>query len=91
MSTGPAVAQTVCADADFDAMDWHDNAVHAAALEPAPPHPGRLLLDLDYIIEGVLPEPPATTLSAWICPATPCLRPGVGSHHRHLPTRSESL
>ena len=41
MSTGPAVAQTVCADADFDAMDWHDNAVHAAALEPAPPHPGR--------------------------------------------------
>jgi hypothetical protein len=70
MSTDPAVAQTICTDADFDAMDWHDNAVHPAALEPAPRHPGRLLLDLDHIIEGVLPEPPATTLSAWICPAT---------------------
>lgn len=51
-------------------MGWHDNAVHAVALEPVPDHPGRLLLDLDYIIEWVAAEPPATTLSFWICPAT---------------------
>jgi hypothetical protein len=39
MSTGPAVAKTVWTEADFDAMDWHDNAVHAVALEPALPDP----------------------------------------------------
>jgi hypothetical protein len=70
MSTGPAVAKTVWTDADFDAMSWHDNAVHAVALEPAQAYPGRLLLDIDYIVEGVLPQAPATTLSFWICPAT---------------------
>jgi hypothetical protein len=70
MSTGPAVVKTVWTDADFDAMNWHDNAIHAVALEPAPDHPGRLLLDLDYIVEWVAPEAPATTLSFWICPAT---------------------
>ena len=70
MSTGPAVAKTVWTDADFDTMSWHDNAVHAVALEPAQAHPGRLLLDIDYILEGILPEAPATTLSFWICPAT---------------------
>jgi hypothetical protein len=70
MSTGPAVVKAVWTDADFDAMDWHDNAMHAVALEPVPDHPGRLLLDLDNIVEWVAPEPPATTLSFWICPAT---------------------
>jgi hypothetical protein len=70
MSTEPAVAKTVWTDADFDTMSWHDNAVHAVALESAQDHPGRLLLDIDYILEGILPEPPATTLSFWICPAT---------------------
>jgi hypothetical protein len=70
MSTGPAVVKTVWTDADFGAMDWHDNAIHAVALEPVPDHPGRLLLDLDYIVEWVAPEAPATTLSFWICPAT---------------------
>ena len=70
MSTGPAVDKTVWTQADFDAMGWHDNAVHAVALEPVPDHPGRLLLDLDYIVEWVPAEPPATTLSFWICPAT---------------------
>jgi len=70
MSTGPAVAKTVWTDADFGTMSWHDNAVHAVALEPGQTHPGRLLLDIDYIVEGILPEAPATTLSFWICPAT---------------------
>jgi hypothetical protein len=43
MSTEPAVAKTVWTDADFDTMSWHDNAVHAVALESAQAHPGRLL------------------------------------------------
>ena len=64
------MAKTVWTDADFDAMSWHDNAVHAVALESAQDHPGRLLLDIGYILEGILPEPPATTLSFWICPAS---------------------
>ena len=70
MSTQPEVAKTIWTDADFDAMGWHDNAVHAIALEPAPSEPGRLLLDIDYIVEWVPPEAPATTLGFWICPAT---------------------
>jgi hypothetical protein len=70
MNNGPAVAKTVCAEADFDAMDWHDNAIHAIAVEPVPDNPGRLLVDLDYIIEWVSPTSPPTTLDFWICPAT---------------------
>ena len=70
MSTEPDVAKAVWTEADFDAMSWHDNAIHAVAVEPVPDHPGRLLLDLDYIVGGILPEPPATRVSFWICPAT---------------------
>jgi hypothetical protein len=70
MSDGSAVAKTVWTEADFDVMGWHDNAIHAIAVEPVPDNPGRLLLDLDYIVEWVSPESPATTLDFWICPAT---------------------
>jgi hypothetical protein len=84
MSSGPTVAKTVWTDADFDAMNWHDAAVHAIALEPAPPHPGRLLVDLDYVVERVPPGVAAATPSVaaatpgvaaatpgfWVCPAT---------------------
>jgi len=38
--------------------------------EPLSDNPGRLLLDIDYILQWVAPEPPATTLSFWISPAT---------------------
>ena len=34
MSTGPAVSKALWTDADFETMGWHDNAVHAIALEP---------------------------------------------------------
>jgi hypothetical protein len=33
-------------------------------------NPGRLLLDIDYVLQWVAPEPPTTTLSFWISPAT---------------------
>jgi hypothetical protein len=70
VSAGPAVAKAVWTDADFDAMNWHDAAVHAIAVEPAPPHPGRLLVDLDYIVERVPAEAPGTAPGFWVCPAT---------------------
>ncbi len=35
-----------------------------------PDSPGRLLVDLDYIVGWVSPTSPATTLDFWICPAT---------------------
>lgn len=69
-NTPPVVAKTTWTDADYDTMGWHDNAVHAVAWEPLPDHPGRLLLDIDYILRWVAPEPPVTTFSFWISPAT---------------------
>jgi len=70
MSTGPIVTKALWTDADFDAMGWHDNAVHAIALEPAPDDPGSLLLDIDYIVEWEPCAVPQGLLSFWICPAT---------------------
>jgi hypothetical protein len=72
VTSGPGVPleKSDWSDADFDAMGWHDAAVHAFALEPALPYPGRLLVDLDYIIEWIKPDPPATAANFWICPAT---------------------
>jgi hypothetical protein len=70
VKAGPALPKTVWTEADFEAMNWHDAAVRAVAVEPAPPHPGRLLVDLDYIIERVPAGAPATAGSFWVCPAT---------------------
>jgi hypothetical protein len=63
-------AQAVRTDADFDQMSWHDCAVHALAVEPAPSAPGQLLVDLDYIVEWLCPTPSANSFSFLICPAT---------------------
>jgi hypothetical protein len=70
VSAGPAVAKAVWTDADFDAMNWHDAAVHAIAVEPAPPDPGRLLVDLDYVVERVPAGAPGAAPGFWVCPAT---------------------
>jgi hypothetical protein len=70
MSTGPTLAKTAWTQADFDQMSWHDNEVHAIAIEPALPEPGRLLLDIDYIVQWVPPQAPSRLISFWICPAT---------------------
>lgn len=44
-------------DADFDAMSWHDNHVHAIRVEVANEDhgTGTLQLDLDYIVEWLPP------------------------------------
>ena len=70
VSTPPPVTRTILTEADYSTMNWHDNAVHAIAWEPLPDNPGRLLLDIDYILQWVAPEPPTATLSFWISPAT---------------------
>ena len=66
----PQPAKTVWTNADFDDLTWHDNTIHALAVEPLPGNPGRLLLDIDHIVEGVRAYPAEATLSFWICPAT---------------------
>lgn len=70
MPIPPELPKSTWTDADFDEMGWHDNVVHAIAFEPAIPYPGRVLLDIDYIIEWVHPVHPERTFSFWICPAT---------------------
>jgi len=70
MSTGPAVSKALWTDADFETMGWHDNAVHAIALEPAEDHPGSILLDIDYIVEWGPCSVPGGSLSFWVSPAT---------------------
>lgn len=70
VNTGPILPKQVWTDADFEAMNWHDAAVHAIALESVPPRPGRLLVDLDYIVERVPAGAPATAPGFRVCPAT---------------------
>lgn len=70
MSTGPVVTKALWTDADFDAMGWHDNAVHAIALEPASDDPGSLLLDIDYIVQWEPCAVPGRLLNFWVSPAT---------------------
>ncbi len=71
----PHLAKTVWTNADFDELSWHDNTIHALAVEPLGSDPGRLLLDIDHIVGGILPDPAQSTLNFWICPATLVLEP----------------
>jgi hypothetical protein len=50
-------------------MSWHDATVHALATEPEDHNPGRLLIDLDYIVEWVIPTG-EERVSFWVVPAT---------------------
>jgi hypothetical protein len=71
----PPAGPTTWTEADFDSMSWHDNAVHAIAWHPLAENPGALLLDIDYILGVVRPEPPDRSLSSWISPATLVFEP----------------
>ena len=42
--------------AQFDEMSWHDNHVHALRVVQGEYGPGKLVLDLDYILEWVACE-----------------------------------
>lgn len=63
--------RAVWTDDDFDSMGWHDASVHGIGfVEGEQPWLGRLLLDIDYIVEWVRPVPPSTSLSFRVAPAT---------------------
>ncbi len=49
-------------------MGWHDSCVHAMAVEDD--GRSRLLLDLDYIVNSVRPEPPEIAWRFSVAPAT---------------------
>jgi hypothetical protein len=68
--TPPKLDKSVWTEADFEAMGWHDVAVHALATEAEDHNPGRLLIDLDYIVEWIPPTGDETYFSFWIVPAT---------------------
>lgn len=70
VSNGTSISKTVWDNSDFEDMGWHDNSLHAIAFEPLPTQPGRLLVDLDYIVGGACAVPPSKTPIFWICPAT---------------------
>ena len=57
-------------EADFESMEWHDCHIHAMAFELLPNNPGRLLLDIDYLVEWQLPDPASRQLAFMISPAT---------------------
>ncbi len=60
-------------DADFPDMGWHDCRIHAFSVggyEDDTMPPARLLLDLDYIVRWVDPEPREKHFTFWIAPAT---------------------
>lgn len=68
MSDEP-LEKAVWTDADFDTMGWHDATVHALAFHEDE-HDARLLVDLDYIVRWIHPEPPAEHFTFLVAPAT---------------------
>ena len=54
-------------------MGWHDCRIRAVSVsnyEDDTLPPGRLLLDLDYIVRWVEPVPPEQHFTFWVAPAT---------------------
>ena len=68
MSDEP-LEKAVWTDGDFDTMGWHDARVHAIAFHEDE-HNAELLLDLDYIVRWIDPEPPAEHFTFLVAPAT---------------------
>jgi hypothetical protein len=63
--------KAVWTDGDFDTMGWHDATVHAIAFhEDEQGTQDALLLDLDYIVRWLDPEPPARSFTFLVAPAT---------------------
>jgi hypothetical protein len=63
----PRIARRRWTSDDFDAMGWHDNAVHALRIEEGEHGEGELLLDIDYIEEWI---PGDEHFAFMLCPAT---------------------
>jgi hypothetical protein len=63
------LAKVVWTEADFSEMGWHDAVVHAIGFDDDG-GTSRLLLDLDYIVRWLEPEPPRAHYSFAISPVT---------------------
>lgn len=57
----------VWTDRDFDFMGWHDATIHGLVFRP---QQHSFVLDLDYILKWIEPEPPENFYSFWVAPAT---------------------
>ena len=64
-----ALEKAVWTDGDFDRMRWHDATVHAIAFHEDD-QDAELLLDIDYIVRWIDPEPPAEHFTFLVAPAT---------------------
>ncbi|WP_410645505.1 hypothetical protein [Amycolatopsis sp. lyj-346] len=71
MTDPSGLSKAVWTDADFPQMGWHDSRIHALGfLEDDDLPPGRLLLDLDYIVCWVEPARRQKHFTFWVAPAT---------------------
>jgi hypothetical protein len=81
--------KAVWTDGDFDTMSWHDATVHAIAFHEGE-QDDRLLLDLDYIVRWLHPEPPARGFTFLVAPATLVFE-NVSDLQGELDTRSSRM
>jgi hypothetical protein len=64
-----SLEKAVWTDADFAVMGWHDATVHAIGF--GEDHDRALLmLDLDYIVRWIDPQPPHEYFTFFVAPAT---------------------
>ena len=63
---GATPTRRVWTEADFEAMGWHDCAVHALAFRP---ERFELRLDLDYLLEWIAPPEPGGDYAFRVAPA----------------------
>ena len=64
-----ALGKALWTDADFELMGWHDATIHAIAFEWSDDQ-AALLIDLDYIVHWIKPQPPSQAFSFLVAPAT---------------------
>lgn len=62
-------------DDDFGVMSWHDASLHAIAVEEMEESPGRVLFDLDYVLEWISPSRPGKQFTFRVAPATLVFEP----------------
>jgi hypothetical protein len=64
-----SLEKAVWTDADFDIMGWHDATVHAIGFDDEDDR-SLLMLDLDYIVRWIDPQPPSQNYTFFVAPAT---------------------
>jgi hypothetical protein len=64
------VVRDIYTEAGFESMGWHSCSIHAMAFESRRDGTDRLLLDIDYLVEWLQPDPDSETPCYLISPAT---------------------